>query len=173
MQYISTFTWVDLAEITDYFKQTITAETITSVDHLTSSSAKLSLQITEVDLMNELINPFPSGAKQLFFLDTLKNSLDEHNKVMTDEEFDEKFEEDPNVLKFSLTVKLGTMIQILERTRYNCWDLLGDVGGFNDGLNLVGSFLMSTYAAFSFKQSILKNIKVDVEALKRKTTKAV
>ena len=71
------------------------------------------------------------------------------------------------VLDFSLTVKLGTMIQILERTRYNFWDLLGDVGGFNDGLHLVGSLLMSSYAAFSFKQSILKNVKVDVEALKK------
>ena len=32
--YVSTFTWVDLSEITDYFKQTMRQETITSVTYL-------------------------------------------------------------------------------------------------------------------------------------------
>ena len=41
------------------------------------------------------------------------------------------------------------------------------MGGFNDGLHLVGYFLLSTYAAFSFKESILNNVKVDGEALKK------
>ena len=41
------------------------------------------------------------------------------------------------------------------------------MGGFNDGLHLVGYFLISSYASFSFKQSILKNVKVDSEALKK------
>ena len=47
--------------------------------------------------------------------------------------------------------------------------MLGDVGGFNDGLHLVGSILMSSYAALAFKQSILKNVKVDKEALNKAT----
>ena len=84
---IATFTWVDLSEISDYFKQTIRQETITSVDHLTRSSAKLSLQMTEVDMVNDLFNPFPSSAGQLFFLDTNFDTLSEHNKIMTEEEF--------------------------------------------------------------------------------------
>ena len=29
------------------------------------------------------------------------------------------------------------------RTKYNIWDLLGDVGGFNDGLFLVVSLFMA------------------------------
>ena len=66
-----------------------------------------------------------------------------------------------------MALKLGSNIKIIERIRYNVWDLLGDVGGFNDGLHLVGSFLLSSYAAFSFKQSILQNVKVDGEALKK------
>ena len=161
---------MDLNEISEYFKQTIRQETITSVNYLSRSSAKLSLQMTEVDMVNDLFNPFPSSAGQFFFLDTDITSLSEHNSVWleTDEEYKKVVASgEIKVLDFSLTVKLGTMIQILERTRYNFWDLLGDVGGFNDGLHLVGSLLMSSYAAFSFKQSILKNVKVDVEAFKK------
>ena len=57
--------------------------------------------------------------------------------------FYNKFE-DPNdefvdmkVLDFEVSVHLGKNIEIIERTRYNFWDILGDVGGFNDGLYLV------------------------------------
>ena len=126
--------------------------------------------MTEVDMVNDLFNPFPSGASQFFFLDTDINTISEHNSEWTeaDEDFTIAYANNEiNVLDFSITVKLGNMIQILERTRYNFWDLLGDVGGFNDGLHLVGSLLLSGWAAFSFKQSILKNVKVDVEALKK------
>ena len=75
------------------------------------------------------------------------------------------------VIDFKLAVHLGKNIEIIERTRYNVWDILGDVGGFNDGLYLVFEFIFSSWAAFSFKQSILKNVKVDGEAL-RKTFKS-
>ena len=71
------------------------------------------------------------------------------------------------VFDFELVVHLGKNIEIIERTRYNFWDILGDVGGFNDGLYLVFELIFSSFATFSFKQSILKNIKVDSEALKK------
>ena len=71
------------------------------------------------------------------------------------------------VIDFEVAVHLGKNIEIIERTRYNLWDILGDVGGFNDGLYLVFELLFSSYAAFSYKQSILKNVKVDSEALKK------
>ena len=34
-------------------------------------------------------------------------------------------------------------MSIEARTKYNIWDLLGDVGGFNDGLFLVVSLFMA------------------------------
>ena len=46
-------------------------------------------------------------------------------------------------------------LQVESRTRYNMWDLLGDVGGFNDGLLLICSLLMSSYAALAFKADYL------------------
>ncbi len=36
------------------------------------------------------------------------------------------------------------------RTRYNVWDLLGDVGGFNDGLFLLCSMLIGPLSSLAF-----------------------
>ena len=44
---------------------------------------------------------------------------------------------------------------IEKRTRYSIWDLLGDVGGFNDGLILVCKFLTAAYSAASFNTKFL------------------
>ena len=71
------------------------------------------------------------------------------------------------VLNFEVILKLGPTLKIITRTRYNWWDLLGDVGGLNDGLHVVGYFLLSAYASFRFKQSILDDVRVDGEALKK------
>ena len=50
---------------------------------------------------------------------------------------------------------LGNEIVIEKRARYNIWDLLRDVGGFNDGLMLVCQLLTGTYAAASFTTSFI------------------
>ena len=112
-------------------------------------------------MQNELWNPFPSGAGQFFFLDTLEGGIEEKTKHEDIKRWNEAFPEESftyknmTILDFTFALKLGSNIKIITRTRYNVWDLLGDVGGFNDGLHLVGYFLISTYASFSFKQSIL------------------
>lgn len=49
--------------------------------------------------------------------------------------------------------------------RYNVWDLLGDVGGFNDGLVLLCSIFMSSYSAFAFKTEILNKMPIESEHL--------
>ena len=56
---------------------------------------------------------------------------------------------------------LDNEIVIEQRTRYTIWDLLGDVGGFNDGLIFVCKLLTSTYAAISFKTSFLSQMLYD------------
>ena len=44
---------------------------------------------------------------------------------------------------------------IQERRRYNLWELLGDVGGFHDGLVLLINLFLAPYAAGMFKQSLV------------------
>ena len=58
-------------------------------------------------------------------------------------------------------MNLNGLTEISKRTRYNFWNLLGDVGGFNDGLFLVCEIFMATYAALSFKIDYLNNLAVE------------
>lgn len=52
-------------------------------------------------------------------------------------------------------------LHVQTRERYTFWDLLGDVGGFNDGLFLLAQFFMATYASFSFNVDYLDGKVVD------------
>ena len=49
-------------------------------------------------------------------------------------------------------------LNIVQRSRYKIWDLLADVGGFNDGLYMIFQLFMSSYSALSFKTSILNKM---------------
>ena len=54
-----------------------------------------------------------------------------------------------------MEVAYNGIVKIQNRTRYNFWDLLGDVGGFNDGLFLLCSLFMSSYSALAYKIDFL------------------
>jgi len=55
-----------------------------------------------------------------------------------------------NPLSFEIKIELDLDLTIMKRTRYNIWDLLADVGGFNDGLHLLVSFVFGGYSFFAF-----------------------
>ena len=64
-------------------------------------------------------------------------------------------EEDPMVKKepgFSVNVQLqlSNDMEVAERKRYSWWQLLGDIGGFHDGLVLLIKFFMASYSAAMF-----------------------
>ena len=80
MNYMSSFAWVDLAEPVEYFKQTITQETIGQNNYLEGSNAEIKLELIEVDMQNELWNPFPSSVGQFFFLVTAEGGIEEKIK---------------------------------------------------------------------------------------------
>ena len=79
INYISTFAWVDLAEPLDYFKQTITQETVGRADEVSRVKAEIKLELYEVEMQDELWSPFPSGVGQFFFLDTLEGGIEENS----------------------------------------------------------------------------------------------
>ncbi len=66
-----------------------------------------------------------------------------------------------NVLDFRVLIYNGGQLAVESRTRYNFWELLGDVGGFYDGLILCCSIFMSVYSAMAFKVDVLNNKVVD------------
>lgn len=59
------------------------------------------------------------------------------------------------------------MMNIEYRQRYNYWDLLGDVGGLNDGCFLLASILMSFYSAVAFRNDYLQGTRYENESDRR------
>ena len=47
----------------------------------------------------------------------------------------------------------------LKRVRYNFWDVLGDVGGFHDGLVLLIRAFIGSFAAHGFFIDLIKNLR--------------
>ena len=55
---------------------------------------------------------------------------------------------------FTILLELSKTMTSYERSPYTCLDLMGDFGGFNDGLYLVAGFLMSYYSSRMFQAAI-------------------
>ena len=72
-----------------------------------------------------------------------------------------------NIKKRVIRLLLSDDTVIEKRTRYNIWDLLGDVGGFNDGLILVCQLFTGVYSAVSFKTSFLASSYFDSSSYTR------
>ena len=64
------------------------------------------------------------------------------------------------VFDFELVVHLGKNIEIIERTRYNFWDILGDVGGFNGALLLFQGFIMNFWSSTLFRSNLAEEVPV-------------
>ena len=59
-------------------------------------------------------------------------------------------------MNLSVEILLSNDMLIMERKRYNFWDALGDIGGFNDGLVLLLQIFMGKYSALMFESSIVQ-----------------
>ena len=88
---------------------------------------------------DELINPLNHNIDETYFISTKSSELLVES---------ESFPPHCNHCDFSLSIRLfmSGWKRIEQRTRYNYWDLLGDVGGFNDGLFLIFSIFMSIFS---------------------------
>ena len=53
------------------------------------------------------------------------------------------------------------------------WDLLGDVGGFNDGLVLVSSLLFGFYGSFAFRKDLVSITHVDHDLSGKHNSKSI
>ena len=103
-----------------------------------------------------MFNPFPTSETISYYTnfeeldftaDNIPDVLDrEENKILP-----------TSLFEFSIKIVLGEVYNIEVRQRYNIWDLLGDVGGFHDGLIIVFSLFMGSYSALAFKIDYLKS----------------
>lgn len=60
-------------------------------------------------------------------------------------------------------VYLTSDLHVEKRTRYNFWHLLGDVGGFHDGLILIAKLFMGLAARCAFQKDYLNGKLTDGE----------
>ena len=60
-----------------------------------------------------------------------------------------------------MKLDLGSRLYIERLIRYSIWDLLADVGGFNDGIILVCKVFMSGYSAIAFKTEFFNRSSYD------------
>ena len=125
--------------------------------------ADVVVNMNQVDLSDELWSPFPVDENQFFYLTADPTSTE---LVTTIGEEDE----DAPALTLDIKLRLGEILNIHSRTRYNFWDLLGDVGGFNDGLVLLCSLLMAPYSEFAFKSDYFKTSSIDSDSTSESAT---
>ena len=59
------------------------------------------------------------------------------------------------------TINLDNMILIEQRVRYNFWQLLGDVGGFYDGIGLIISSAIGPITLTQFIVDLFAQARVD------------
>ena len=62
--------------------------------------------------------------------------------------------------KFFVIVSLSENKYVIERQAYTFMALLGDVGGFKDGILMVFTLLMTTYSAVHLHSALAKEIPV-------------
>lgn len=119
------------------------------------------LSLHEIDLDDELINPFPASNNVEYYLNI--EELESNVIGLPPKRVDENGETIANAVLFSFEAEiyLGDIYFIEVRQRYNIWDLLGDVGGFHDGFYIVFSLFMGSYSALAFKVDFLKSTQVD------------
>jgi hypothetical protein len=76
-----------------------------------------------------------------------------------------KKQKEENNLDISYNIKielsLNGFFKIESRVRYNIWDLLGDVGGFNDGLFLLCSIFIAPLSSMAFTNDFLNDQTID------------
>lgn len=110
------------------------------------------LTLHNLELSDDIYSPFKSTANLSYLTMSFAKKL---------KTFDRS-----SVLK----LQLKNEIVIEKRARYSTWDLLGDVGGFNDGLMLVCHLLTSAFSAASFKTKFLRQVFFDSNSDERRRT---
>ena len=107
--------------------------------------AYIPLVIHDVEFTDELINPITPAENAYSFI-----SIDSFSSLKNEAGPDGK-----ESYIIEINVYLTGDLHVESRTRYNFWDLLGDVGGFHDGLLLVASLFMGLVARIAFEKEYL------------------
>ena len=117
---------------------------------------RVPLSIGSISLGDNLVSPFQSEDAEQDYLFFSKADVAPQSLTL-----DDKLIERGYYTVFSLRIFLKGYLRVQSRVRYNIWDLLGDIGGFNDGLIILASILFSAYASFAFHTDLFNGVPYD------------
>jgi len=99
--------------------------------------------INDLNIKDEILNPFNPGSENHVFLTVDKASNHVNNvKPETGKAF------------ITFLMALSEEMVVMERGRYTVWELLGDIGGFYDGIILTMYIFMAPYTALAFMNKL-------------------
>ena len=123
------------------------------------------LKLNKMDLEDAIFNPFSQDSHSEYYMSTDIN-LDQDELPLMPEKFFEdiekgKIESYNDMMGFETRFALTGYMNVQIRTRYTIWNLISDVGGFNDGIFLCFAILMGRYSSAAFDVSYINSTYVD------------
>ena len=113
---------------------------------------RINLSINKATFNNNIFGVFPGEADKHEFLKT--EGIAERYGLVDNKNLNNKLENGNYALfGISILLELSKTMITYERSPYTCLDLLGDFGGFNDGIYLVVGLLMSYYSSRMYQEA--------------------
>ena len=116
--------------------------------------------INDLTIKNNLYNPFVSETDTVTFLTPVKTE----QQLFIPKLKQEQKQSQPII---GYKIMLAKEMVIMERVRYQVWDLLGDIGGFYDGIILALFLFMGPYSAKSFANNFVDKTRFLVQDKKK------
>ena len=104
------------------------------------------------------LDPEPSTVKYFSLSDAVSESTPQVKKSKSP-------------IKVEVVLNLSDKEQIYERSAYNMFTLIGDIGGFNGAITILPSYFMSIYSSQMFKMALSQDFKVHKSAKRSKKKK--
>ena len=129
---------IDFSASSGYFTESMKA--VHTLFQLETMMHNVLLKVNEVEMYDSVVNPFNSATDEKEFL-----SIEQWEQRKTPDNF--------GIISIDFTI--DGSLNHSQRTRYNFWMALGDIGGFHDGMNLLIGIFMGPISAALFFQSFV------------------
>ena len=147
---VYTHNFVDFDSLTDPISRGVSIFSMeTNLSWTKEIITKMPCLLHQVQFNDELVNPLASSDDASLFISADSQQSFDFN--------------DGHGRELSIQIKafLSGELHVEQRTRYNFWDLLGDVGGFHDGLILLAEIFLGFAAQLAFESDYLNGRLLD------------
>jgi len=151
---IYSFNFIDFSSQDDSFKKSVTMTHIGKIKPDKKYEITIPLSLHEVELADAIYDPLGFSSEGFQFISATKES-----EISTIE--GKVAPNSKDLMTMSIDLNLNGYLRVDSRTRYNVWDLLGDVGGLHDGLVIFFAIFVVPFSTFSFSNDFIEGKLVD------------